>query len=182
MINFIPKAFDHEEDSGCPICPARKKLEALLDDESARLTGCYQKLSAIGVTQEASVALSKLPALFAALLADYRVAYGLNLAIWFAAEQHGRAKRVPELLLAYEEYRTEAKASFVSFDAAVRDFLTAARKSGTDTANGAEVSPAAKELDELERIHREVMLAEKAFWVEVDKWTDGRRDEAAKIV
>lgn len=183
MINFIPKAFDHEEDSTCPICPARQKLEALLDVESGRLTDCYQKLFATGVTGEASVALSKLPGLFAALLADYRVAYGLNLAIWFAAEQHGRAKRVPELLLAYEEYRAQSKASFSSFDAGVREFIEAVRKCGeAGTAGGTTVVAGTALMDEMERTHLEVMQAEKAFWVEVDKWTDGRRDEAAKIL
>jgi hypothetical protein len=174
MINFIPKALTAEEDGTCPICPVRLNLEALLEDEQARLRELFAKLLTNGTSLVVSQAVAPLPELFASMTADYRVAYGLNLAIWFAAEQYGRAKKVPDLLAAYEEYRTKAKASFAQYDEAVQLVLARGTDHGVGGAEG--------ELGALSTCHADLVSADKAFWVEVDKWTDGRREEAFKIV
>lgn len=175
MINFIPKAFTAEEDGTCPICPVRLKFEAALEVEAALLRQVGSKLIVAGAGETLANAWQAVPAAFAVALADYRVSYSLNLAIWFSAEQFGRAKKVPDLLMAYEEYRTRVGASMAAYVESVKAFIQLA---SVECVAG----PVKESLDALKTSHAELVAANSVAWVELDKWTNGRREEAFKVV
>lgn len=175
MINFIPKAFTAEEDGTCPICPVRLKFEAALEVEAALLRQVGSKLIVAGASETLADAWQAVPAAFAVALADYRVSYSLNLAIWFSAEQFGRAKKVPDLLMAYEEYRTQVGASMAAYVASIKVFV--------DTATAeCMAGPLKESVDALVKSHAELVAANSAAWGELDKWTNGRREEAFKVL
>lgn len=158
MINFIPTAFAGDEDT-CPVCVARLELESVLN----KIQSALSVIDWSGEGNKAG-ALSQLHRLFGDMRCDYRVAFAVNMSIWFSAERYGRAKKVPDLLLAYDEYRDQSRASFSAFE---------------------------KDAPALIQILSEAELAEAvthlspaiaAFFKEVDSWTDSRRKSAFNVL
>lgn len=174
MINFIPVAFTGEEDT-CPVCIARVKLEASLQSTAEALNklgvGCFS----VSLSSETAAVMMQLLGNWQALLADYRVAFSLNLAIWFSAERHGRVKKVPDLLLAYDEYRTRLLSELAAYKAAHGHLLASMSKhQAKETVRGA--------LEAYSRQHDELVLSFAGFFAEVDKWTDKRREDAFSVL
>ena len=95
------------------------------------------------------------------------MAFAVNLGIWFSAERFGRTKKVLDLVLAYDEYRDHAVAAFVEFNKALQAVVA---------------RPEANGFDELKLSHTLVVGVHDSFWVEVDKWTTKRREDAFKIL
>jgi len=95
---------------------------------------------------------------------DYRLAFAINLSIWFSAERYGRAKKVPDLLMAYDEYRERLVNSFQAYQKAF-----------------AELS-AAIGLSEFNDAHAKLGDSITAFFTEVDKWTVKRREDAFSVL
>lgn len=154
MFNFIPKAFTGEEDT-CPVCVARIQLEAVLEEIELAFAVA---LPSRGKKQIA--AYFRLTKLFAELQSDYRVAFAINLSIWFSAERYGRAKKVPDLLIAYDEYRERSLNSFKAYQEA-----------------SAELSSVLCSVA-LSNAHAKLAGAVNTFFTEVDKWTMKRRADA----
>lgn len=158
MFNFIPKAFAGEEDT-CPVCIARVRLEAVLE-------GIERAFAAAQPTEGTAkiAAYFRLTKLFAEMQCDYRVAFAINLSIWFSAERYGRAKKVPDLLMAYDEYRERSVNSFQTYQTAF-----------------AELS-AAIGLSEFNDAHAKLEDSITDFFTEVDKWTVKRREDAFSVL
>lgn len=158
MFNFIPRAFAGEEDT-CPVCIARVQLEAVLE-------GIELVFFAAQPTEgkEKIAAYCRLTKLFAEMQCDYRLAFALNLSIWFSAERYGRAKKVPDLLMAYDEYRERSVNSFLAYQKAF-----------------AELS-ATIGLSEFNDAHAKLGDSITAFFTEVDKWTVKRRADAFSVL
>lgn len=172
MINFIPKAFTGEEDT-CPVCIARLDLESsLLVQQKALQAFNFRLLTGGGCSERLAQQSLDLSGLFQTLLADYRVSFALNLGIWFAAERFGRTKKVKDLLLAYDEYREQSLASFAAFNRAVEEL------------NGTMVgeNTSCPELAALVSAQVKLKQSVERFWLEVDKWTLKRREEAFKVL
>ncbi len=174
MINFIPKAFTGEEDT-CPVCIARLDLEScLLVEQKALQAFNFRLLTGGGCSERLAQQSLDLSGLFQTLLADYRVSFALNLGIWFAAERFGRTKKVKDLLLAYDEYREQSLASFAAFNLAVEEL--------NSTMTGENTSGFSLELASLLSSQESLKQAVERFWLEVDKWTMKRREEAFKVL
>jgi hypothetical protein len=158
MINFIPVAFAGDENT-CPVCVARLNLESVLAEIESELT---QSQPYEG--PDKLLAYSSLIRLFAAMHCDYRVSCAVNLSIWFAAERYGRVKKVPELIIAYDEYRERFFASFSAFEETSREH--------------AELLASATLIAALEKLP----LVARLYFEEVDKWTVKRREDAFTII
>jgi hypothetical protein len=158
MINFIPKAFTGEEDT-CPVCIARVQLEAVIEGIELAFVAAQPTEG-----KEKIAAYFRLTKLFAEMQCDYRVAFAINLSIWFSAERYGRAKKVPDLLMAYDEYRERSVNSFQAYQRAF-----------------AELS-AAIGLSEFNDSHAKLADSVTAFFTEVDKWTVKRREDAFSVL
>lgn len=203
MDNFIPKAFTQEKDE-CPVCLARLDLEATMPQVAANLDKLLVAAMQNGVGSTVCRALLDLHSSFGKSHADYRVAFSLNLSIWFSAERFGRVKKVPDLILAYEEYRGEASKSLSALKAAVQNLqqvcLTDAEgevssqdssskdSSSKDSSGNGDLSNKGKnsslviELSEFLTAFKDFQTKAERFWLEVDKWTDKRREDAFKVV
>jgi hypothetical protein len=208
MDNFIPKAFTQEKDE-CPVCLARLDLEATMPQVAANLDKLLVAAMQNGVGSAVCRALLDLHSSFGKSHADYRVAFSLNLSIWFSAERFGRVKKVPDLILAYEEYRGEASKSLSALKAAVQNLqqvcLTDAEgevssqdgsskdrsskdSSSKDSSGNGDLSNKGKnsslviELSEFINAFKDFQTKAERFWLEVDKWTDKRREDAFKVV
>lgn len=203
MDNFIPKAFTQEKDE-CPVCLARLDLEATMPQVAANLDKLLVTAMQNGVGSTVCRALLDLHSSFGKSHADYRVAFSLNLSIWFSAERFGRVKKVPDLILAYEEYRGEASKSLSALKAAVQNLqqvcLTDAegevssqdssskdssskdRSGNGDLFNKGKNSSLVIELSEFINAFKDFQTKAERFWLEVDKWTDKRREDAFKVV
>lgn len=203
MDNFIPKAFTQEKDE-CPVCLARLDLEATMPQVAANLDKLLVTAMQNGVGSTVCRALLDLHSSFGKSHADYRVAFSLNLSIWFSAERFGRVKKVPDLILAYEEYRGEASKSLSALKAAVQNLqqvcLTDAegevssqdssskdssskdRSGNGDLSNKGKNSSLVIELSEFINAFKDFQTKAERFWLEVDKWTDKRREDAFKVV
>ncbi|OPZ89274.1 MAG: hypothetical protein BWY75_01232 [bacterium ADurb.Bin425] len=218
MDNFIPKAFTQEKDE-CPVCLARLDLEATMPQVAASLDKLLVTAMQDGVGSAVCRALLDLHSSFGKSHADYRVAFSLNLSIWFSAERFGRVKKVPDLILAYEEYRGEASKSLSALKAAVQNLqqvcLTDAEgevsshdssskdssskdssskdgsskdSSSKDSSGNGDLSNKGKnsslviELSEFLTAFNDFQTKAERFWLEVDKWTDKRREDAFKVV
>jgi hypothetical protein len=203
MDNFIPKAFTQEKDE-CPVCLARLDLEATMPQVAASLDKLLVTAMQDGVGSTVCRALLDLHSSFGKSHADYRVAFSLNLSIWFSAERFGRVKKVPDLILAYEEYRGEASKSLSALKAAVQNLqqvcLTDAEgevssqdssskdSSSKDSSGNGDLSNKGKnsslviELSEFLTAFKDFQTKAERFWLEVDKWTDKRREDAFKVV
>ncbi len=203
MDNFIPKAFTQEKDA-CPVCLARLDLEATMPQVAANLDKLLVTAMQNGVGSTVCRALLDLHSSFGKSHADYRVAFSLNLSIWFSAERFGRVKKVPDLILAYEEYRGEASKSLSALKAAVQNLqqvcLTDAegevssqdssskdssskdRSGNGDLSNKGKNSSLVIELSEFINAFKDFQTKAERFWLEVDKWTDKRREDAFKVV
>lgn len=203
MDNFIPKAFTQEKDE-CPVCLARLDLEATMPQVAACLDKLLVTAMQDGVGSAVCRALLDLHSSFGKSHADYRVAFSLNLSIWFSAERFGRVKKVPDLILAYEEYRGEASKSLSALKAAVQNLqqvcLTDAEgevssqdgsskdSSSKDSSGNGDLSKKGKnsslviELSEFLTAFNDFQTKAERFWLEVDKWTDKRREDAFKVV
>jgi hypothetical protein len=174
-INFIPTAFRGEEDT-CPVCIARLKLESILDTEHAQLVALTQRAAtAGGATSEDLAAIGTAWSSFARMLADYRVAFAVNLSIWFSAERLGRVKKVPDLIAAYDEYRTQTLSSIAQYDHDCTALLAVIHKRGTKDG-------CSETATKLGLNHQALMDSCKEFWVAVDAWTDPRREQVFKVV
>lgn len=154
MINFIPKAFTGEEDT-CPVCIARVQLEAVIEGIELAFVAAQPTEG-----KEKIAAYFRLTKLFAEMQCDYRVAFAINLSIWFSAERYGRAKKVPDLLMAYDEYRERSVNSFQAYQRAFAEHS------------------AAIGLSEFNDAHAKLGDSITAFFTEVDKWTVKRREDA----
>lgn len=170
MINFIPRVFGADENT-CPVCVARTALEAQLELEQASLDKLGIKLLTAGLPEDAANAYFELQKCFRAFLSHYRVAFAINLAIWFSAERFGRTKKVPDLILAYDEYRAELVGAFEAYTRACEGFFTVVDQSEM----GAE--------------HQNFLSATcglnptyQAFLAAVDSWTVKRREEALALL
>lgn len=174
-INFIPTAFKEEEDT-CPVCIARLKLESILDAEQDHLLSLTQHpATACGATSEELAAIGSAWASFSHMLADYRVAFAVNLSIWFSAERLGRVKKVPDLIAAYDEYRTTVLSSISEYDTKCDALLAILRK--REPNDGDTNAPSEFELN-----HLELMNSFKEFWVAVDGWTIPRREQVFNVL
>ncbi len=171
MINFIPKAFSDEEDA-CPVCIARTQLESALEVERKTLDQFKLALANSALTTELRLLQSTVAQSFSGMLCDYRVAFALNLAIWFSAERYGRVKKVPDLLLAYDEYRKQSEASVETYKGHLAVFQSALTSSIIDQAI----------LSALQSSHEALKTAIGVFFHEVNNWTEKRREEAFKIL
>ena len=191
MDNFIPKAFTQEKDE-CPVCLARLDLEATMPQVAANLDKLLVAAMQNGVGSTVCRALLDLHSSFGKSHADYRVAFSLNLSIWFSAERFGRVKRVPDLILAYEEYRGEANKSLSALKAAVQNLQQVCRKEPEKPekkeegeeglSDKGESCAATSELAEFLKVFSDFQEKAERFWLEVDKWTDKRREEAFKVI
>jgi hypothetical protein len=168
-INFIPTAFRGEEDT-CPVCIARLKLEGILDTEHARLLALTESAASAGLADIGNAWSS-----FSQMLADYRVAFAVNLSIWFSAERLGRVKKVPDLIAAYDEYRTKALSSITQYDRDCKALLSVIQ-AGESTMRCADAAT------KLGSNHQALMDSFKDFWVAVDAWTDPRREQVFKVL
>lgn len=182
-INFIPAAF-HDETGECPVCIARVKLDGLIESERDLLLALSKALEAgrfCAEDQNGWAGSEETPALaltwsaFAQMLADYRVAFGINLAIWFSAERFGRASKVPDLLMAYEEYRLQSLSSFEQFDRTCTNLLAL-----LDRRQGGEAL--SESVGMLTRTHKALMESVSVFWIVVDDWTVKRREQAFSVL
>jgi hypothetical protein len=158
MINFIPKAFTGEEDT-CPVCIARVQLEAVLEGIELAFVAAQPTEG-----KEKIAAYFRLTKLFSEMQCDYRVAFAINLSIWFSAERCGRAKKVPDLVMAYDEYRECSVNSFEAYQKAFAELSTAI---GSSVFNDA---------------HLKLADSITAFFTEVDKWTVKRREDAFRTL
>ncbi len=158
MINFIPKAFTGEEDT-CPVCIARVQLEAALEGIELAFVAAQPTEG-----KEKIAAYFRLTKLFAEMQCDYRIAFAINLSIWFSAERYGRAKKVPDLLMAYDEYRERSVNSFQAYRNASAELSTVLSSPPLADAN------------------TKLAGAVEAFFVEVDKWTTKRREDAFSVL
>jgi len=175
MINFVPKPFIAGEDT-CPTCIARAGLEESLEAEQAALSKISSRFLSTGApTDEIASTYRSLSDLFYTMLSNYRVSFAVNMAIWFSAERFGRAKKVPDLLLAYDEYRREAGQSCDEYHKVCERFLAACEE-------GLQGSSIQEDLDGLASSHKALTAAISSFWSEVDSWTNRRRDEAFKVL
>jgi|JI8StandDraft_1071087.scaffolds.fasta_scaffold08972_5 hypothetical protein len=174
MINFIPVAFTGEEDT-CPVCIARVKLEASLQSTAEALNKLGVSCFSVSLSGETAASMMQLLGNWQGLLADYRVAFSLNLAIWFSAERHGRVKKVPDLLLAYDEYRSRLLNELAAYKAAHGQLLASMSKEPAKES----VQTA---LEAFSRLHDELTVSFDDFFAEVDKWTDKRRDDAFSVL
>lgn len=156
--NFIPKAFTGEEDT-CPVCIARVQLEAVLEGIELAFVEAQP-----GEGKERIAGYFRLMKLFAEMQADYRIAFAINLSIWFSAERYGRTKKVPDLLMAYDEYRDRSASSFQAYQKAFNEVSTAIGSS------------------EFNNAHIRLGESIAAFFTEVDKWTVKRRQDAFSVV
>lgn len=175
MFNFIPNAFTGEEDT-CPVCIARMGLEGALVSEETALNNLGVKLACTdGVGEELARAYTQLRQNFQVLSGDYRVSFAINLAIWFSAERYGRTKKVPDLLLAYDEYRDRAVQSFTDYNQAFEVLAEAIKSS---------VTPASLvgEYTGLLDSHKSIQPLVDGFWKAVDGWTVKRREDAFGVV
>ncbi|MBI1267902.1 MAG: hypothetical protein GC193_10785 [Cryomorphaceae bacterium] len=170
MRNFIPVAFTEEEAVACPVCVVRVGMEKCLDAEFQAFREIFiSALSQNSLSAEAAEELTTAYEVFNTFYSDYRIAFVVNLCIWFAAERFGKAGKVPDVLAAYEEYRDKAKAAFQHLDNAMTKLF-------------ASLTEAAVEFDGLSASHQALKEASELFWKEVDSWTDGRRSKAFQIV
>jgi len=174
-INFIPTAFRGEEDT-CPVCIARLKLETILDTEHARLLALTQSAAtAGGAVSEGLADIGNAWSSFSQMLADYRVAFAVNLSIWFSAERLGRVKKVPDLIAAYDEYRTKALSSITQYDRDCNALLSVIQ-------TGETTKRCSDAVTKLGSNHQALMDAFKDFWVAVDAWTNPRREQVFKVL
>lgn len=175
MFNFIPNAFTGEEDT-CPVCIARKGLEGALVGEEAALNTFGVKLACTdGVSEELARSYSQLRQAFQVLSGDYRVSFAVNLAIWFSAERYGRTKKVPDLLLAYDEYRDRAVQSIADYNRAFEVLAETVKASAIPASIAVEHAG-------LLTIHTSLQPLVDEFWKAVDGWTVKRREEAFGVV
>lgn len=158
MFNFIPKAFSGEEDT-CPVCIARVQLEAVLEGIELAFVAAQPTEG-----KEKIAAYFRLTKLFAEMQSGYRLAFAINLSIWFSAERYGRAKKVPDLLMAYDEYRERSVNSFQAYQKAFAELSIAIGSS------------------EFNDAHATLGDSVTTFFAEVDKWTVKRREDAFRIL
>lgn len=169
---FIPAQFT-ESDGECTICDARKELERSLGEESDHLLRLGTDL--MFGTEQGCKGVST-PAVFEAYLrlcvalgdavADYRVCFAQNLALFFTAERHGRLRKVPEFLGACDEYRERALASLADFDSAFEVFKDLAKS---------------MDVDELECLHTQTLNHARSFWQQIERWSEERYKTARSL-
>ncbi len=167
MINFIPLAFTGENDE-CPVCVARLQFEAAAEVSVAVTKLAHDQLTAGGADASVLLAWKAIPELFQAMMADYRVSFAVNLAIWFSAERFGRVKKVPDLILAYAEYREQSGNSLRALKQAYEAFAAA--------------SAGFREAEAIKASHDDLINAAELFWTEVDKWTKKRHEDAFSLL
>ena len=175
MINFIPTSFAGDEET-CPVCIARTDLETkLAQEESAFLTLGQRLITADGVNEEIAETYASVQNAYRKLISDYRVAFAINLGIWFSAERFGRVKKVPDLIIAYDEYRNESVGAFESYNLSCDAFFAAVQNSVFSSALKAEH-------EALLESHTALRASVQNFWAVVDAWTVKRREDAFKLL
>lgn len=174
MANFVPQAFSSSVEHDCHICAARQRFEQAQDAASAALHGMLQCMLSNGKTDaETSRSTSAVIRSLVEMVADYRVSVNTNFCIWYAAEQHGKSRDVPELLHAYEEYRQHSMRS-------IRRFLRASGRLVSHVSKAACADSLRDQLEAFKSARKDLRSAERHYWVVVDAWTNKRRDESLK--
>lgn len=175
MTNFIPMAFASSETT-CPVCLAREALETAQSNTSIALIDMHENIAAqIPPSAPALQQALQAEMAFEKMLSDYRVAFAINLAIWFSAERFGRTRKVPDLILAYEEYRQQALLTFSLYEQSISKLISLLTEQAQPGAKGINVQ-------EFSTTHANLIGKNEAFWLEVDKWTQKRRDDAFKLL
>lgn len=172
---FIPKAFTGEEDT-CPVCVARIQYEQAQSDLGSDLRKLGLKAASAGLPAGLAAQYLDASEKFAEMNAHYQVALGVNLSIWFSAERFGRVKKVPDLILAYEEYKDKSLQSLASCSVAFETLI-----SGFSSDN-AHAESCKEELQELQDSLQLFVLKADVFWKVVGNWTDHRKGEAFKVI
>lgn len=174
---FIPSQFS-ESGGECKICDARMEFEQSLTTESNLLlslgTGGEPSLNRLATLSPTLLqAYLQLWSSLGDALSDYRVCFAQNLALYFTAERFGRLRKVPELVGACDEYRQRALASLAEFDQAFDKFKAL---SGSEQPKDLELPIAL-----LLAVHDATMRTARAFWEQIDIWTQARNKTARSL-
>lgn len=172
---FIPKAFTGEEDT-CPVCVARIQYEQAQSDLASDLRKFGLRAMSTGLPAGLAALYLDASEKFAEMNSHYQVALGVNLSIWFSAERFGRVKKVPDLILAYEEYKDKSLQSIASCSVAIETLLSG-------LASDSAVAEAFKsEIQELHDGYQLFVLKADNFWKVVGTWTDPRKRDAFSVL
>jgi len=171
---FIPKAFTGEEDT-CPVCVARIQYEQAQTDLASDLRKLGLKAASTGLPTGLAANYLEASEKFAEMCANYQVALAVNLSIWFSAERFGRVKKVPDLILAYEEYKDKSLTSLASCFVSIETLL------GSFAGESSLAENCKSELQDLQDSHQLFVLKANVFWKVVGNWTEHRKSEAFKV-